>query len=180
MAIKIDLEKAYDKLELSFIRDTLRRVNLPESLTDLIMSCASTVSTSILFNEGCLEEFCPTRGIRQGGPFSHYLFILCVDCLGQLIEEKCEAKIWTLVKASRGGPAFSLLFFTDNLVLFAEAAHVNCLAITEVLDSFCNKLGQTVSGSSKVFFSPNVDRDTREALGDILGFRTTCAIEKFL
>ena len=50
MALKIDLEKAYDKLEWSFIRDMLIRVNLPLDIIDLIMSCLSTMSTSILFN----------------------------------------------------------------------------------------------------------------------------------
>ena len=39
MAIKIDLEKAYDKLEWSFIRDMLWRINLLRDLIDLIMSC---------------------------------------------------------------------------------------------------------------------------------------------
>ena len=49
MALKIDLEKAYDKLEWSFIRDMLIRVNLLMDIIDVIMSCVSTVSTSILF-----------------------------------------------------------------------------------------------------------------------------------
>ena len=64
MAIKIDLEKAYDKLEWSFIRDTLHRANILSRLIDIIMSCVTSVSTSILFNGGCLEEFRPSRGIR--------------------------------------------------------------------------------------------------------------------
>ena len=50
MALKIDLEKVYDKLEWSFIRDMLIRANLPADLIDVIMSCISTVLTSILFN----------------------------------------------------------------------------------------------------------------------------------
>jgi len=77
MALKIDLEKAYDKLKWNFIRDMLIRVNLPTDIIDVIMSCVSIVSTSILFN---------------GDPISPYLVILCMDYLGQLIEEKwCEA-----------------------------------------------------------------------------------------
>ena len=50
MALKIDLEKVYDKLEWSFIRDTLLRFNLPKNLIELIMSCVLSVATSILFN----------------------------------------------------------------------------------------------------------------------------------
>ena len=43
MALKIDLEKANDKLEWSFIRDMLIRVNLPMDIIDLIMSCVNCV-----------------------------------------------------------------------------------------------------------------------------------------
>ena len=93
MAIKVDLEKAYDKLEWSFIRGMLIRANLPADLIDIIMSYVSTVSTSILVNLEALDPIYPSRGIRQGDPLFLYLFILCMDFLGQLIQEKCEAKM---------------------------------------------------------------------------------------
>ena len=111
MTLKIDLEKAYDKLEWSFIKDMLTRANIPVDLIDIIMSCVSTVSTSILVNGEALDLIYPLRGIRQGDPLSPYLFILCMDYLGQLIEEKCHMKLWNPVKASQSGPAFSHLFF---------------------------------------------------------------------
>ena len=93
MAIKVDLEKAYDKLEWSFIRGMLIRANLPADLIDIIMSCVSTVLTPILVNLEALDPIYPSRGIRQGDPLFLYLFILCMDFLGQLIQEICEAKM---------------------------------------------------------------------------------------
>lgn len=100
MALKIDLEKAYEKLEWSFIWDMLIRVNLPTDLIDTIMSCVTTISTSIVFNGEALDPIFPSRGLRQGDPLSPYLFILCIDFLGQLVEEKCSANLWRPIKVS--------------------------------------------------------------------------------
>ena len=181
MAIKIDLEKAYDKIEWGFIRDMLIHFNFSNNIIDLIMSCVTLVSTSLLFNGGCLESFLPSRGIRQGDPLSPYLFILCMEYLGHLIEGKCADKLWHLVKASRSGLAFSHIFFADDLVLFARADTGNCHTINEVLQEFCRRFGQTVSeAKSWVYFSPNVDLDLRENLADILGFRSTSNLGKYL
>ena len=45
MAIKIDLEKAYDRLEWSFITEVLFSANFPMELIKLILSCVSSTST---------------------------------------------------------------------------------------------------------------------------------------
>ena len=50
-----------------------------------------------------------------------------------------------------------------------------------MLDDFCSISKQTVSeAKSRVYFSPNVDRDTRESLCDILGFASTPFLGKYL
>lgn len=181
MAIKVDLEKAYDKIEWSFIREVLINANLPHDMVSLIMSCVSSVSTSIFFNGGNIEHILPSRGIRQGDPLSPYFFILCMEAFGHLIEEKYNEKRWNPIKSSNNGVAFSHLFFVDNLVLFAKADHINCSMIRDVLDTFCTRSGQTISESkSRVFFSPNVNVDTRQSLCDILGFHSVPNLGKHL
>ena len=64
MVIKLDLEKAYDRLEWSFIYRVLQAFHFPPKISKLIMSCVTSTSTSILFNGGALESFEPSRGIR--------------------------------------------------------------------------------------------------------------------
>lgn len=168
MAIKVDLEKAYDKLEWGFIHDTLLKVNLHKDLVKLLMSFISTTSTLVLFNGGNLEPFYPSRGMQQGGPLSPYIFILCMEALGKMVEEKSREKVWKPIKTSRNGIAFSHLLFVDDLMFFAKANATNCSTIRDLLDEFCSKSRQMVSETkSRVFFSPNVDKDTRESLCDL-------------
>ena len=111
MAIKVDLKKAYDKIEWSFITEVLINANFPHNLVNLIMCCVSSVSTSILFNGGSVKHIFPSQGIRKGDPLSPYLFILCMEVLGHFIEDKCNENSWVPVKSSQSGMAFSHLFF---------------------------------------------------------------------
>ena len=104
-----------------------------------------------------------------------------MDFLSQLIQEKRETGLWKPVKASRSGPFFSYLFFVDDLVLFAKATPKNCEVVKEVLDMFCKASGQTISDAkSRVFFSPNIDQDSKEALSSTLGFQAMNYLGKYI
>ena len=62
VAIKIDMEKAFDRLDWGFIRNTLDFLNLDNNLIDLIMACINTTSMSILWNGDVSPNFTPSRG----------------------------------------------------------------------------------------------------------------------
>ena len=57
MAVKLDLEKAYDRLEWSFIYRVLQAFHFPPKITKIIISCITSINTSILVNGGALECF---------------------------------------------------------------------------------------------------------------------------
>lgn len=80
MAIKIDLEKAYDRLNWGFIN-----IGCPDNIVDIIWWCIPSPSMHLLWNGEALQEFSPKRGIRQGCPLSPYLFILGIERLFHLI-----------------------------------------------------------------------------------------------
>ena len=103
-----------------------------------------------------------------------------MEVLGTFISDKCNAKLWNPIKVSQGGPTFSHLLFADDLVLFAKADRKNCVAIREVLDSFCSISGQKVNQEkSRVLFSPNVPSDARSDMCETLGFRSTPSLGKY-
>ena len=181
MIVKIDLEKAYDCPEWSFIKMVLEYFGLPENIVKLIMSCVSSTTTSILINGSKMDSFQPTCGIRQGDPLSPYLFILCMEFLGAQISGMCEQNRWDPIKASRNGPSFSHIFFVDDLLLFAKANSKNSKAIMDVLDHFYNLAGQKVNKSkSRILFSPNVARRRRRRLCNKMGIYETSDLDRYL
>lgn len=74
------IEKAYDHNDWRFFKMILQTVGFSEVVVCLIMNCTSHVSLSILLNGERLEEFHPSRGVRQGDPLSLYLFRSLYRC----------------------------------------------------------------------------------------------------
>lgn len=70
MAIKIDLEKAYDRVNWDFVKESLILANFPANFIDRIMNCVCSPVMRLLWNGSLTEEFNPSRGLRQGDPIS--------------------------------------------------------------------------------------------------------------
>ncbi|KAJ7974647.1 Ribonuclease H protein [Quillaja saponaria] len=70
MAIKVDLEKAYDRLNWEFIKETLLLVGFDDAFVSLIMSCVSSSMFQVLWNGDVTSQFTRSSGIQQGDPSS--------------------------------------------------------------------------------------------------------------
>lgn len=57
MALKIDLEKAYDRVSWAFLQKTLLDVGLSFNFVNLIMSCVSSCDMRVIWNGG-QSRFC--------------------------------------------------------------------------------------------------------------------------
>ena len=85
MAMKLDMSKAYDRVERKFLIKIIEKMGFCEKWVSLIFECISTVSYSILVNKEPKGDIRPSRGIRQGNPLSPYLFLLCSEGLNRML-----------------------------------------------------------------------------------------------
>lgn len=93
MIAKIDLEKAYDRVDWDFLEEVLQKVGFGNQLTKVILNCIKSTKLPVLWNGQQLESFTPERGLRQGDSLSPYLFVLCMEVLHYKIQNAVTAKL---------------------------------------------------------------------------------------
>ena len=142
MALKLDMSKAYDRVEWRFLRKIMEKIGFGERWVRLVMEYISMVSFSILVNREPKGEITPSRGIRQGDPLSPYLFLLCSKGLNRLIQGVVREDKIRGFSLCRNGPRNSHLFFVDDTLLFCRAKMGDLLALQDILNLYEQAFGQ--------------------------------------
>lgn len=136
VAFKIDIQKAYDSLEWSFVRQCLVHFGFHNSMITWIMNCLTSPSFMINVNGEHHGYFKGQRGLRQGDPLSPYLFTLVMEVLTLMIRRKIEQDgrfkyHWRCERVK-----LTHICFADDLMLFCHADHNSVSVLKKALDEF--------------------------------------------
>uniref|UniRef100_A0A803QIL1 Reverse transcriptase domain-containing protein n=1 Tax=Cannabis sativa TaxID=3483 RepID=A0A803QIL1_CANSA len=145
MAVKLDMSKAYDRVEWNFLEAMMFHLGYDYQWITKIMNCVRSISFSVLINGSIKGFFLPEHGLRQGDPLSPFLFLLCFEGLSCLIFEAERAgKIHGLRFGTMEQRLSHLLFADDNLV-FLDANLDDSNALKEVLGTYAKMSGQCIN-----------------------------------
>jgi hypothetical protein len=165
MALKLDMSKAYNRVEWRFLELIMRKLGFADNWVNLIMECIQSVTYSVLIDGEPTGFICPSRGLRQGDPLSPYLFLLCAGGLTSLIRQgEMDGHISELATCRRG-PKVSHLLFADDSLLFCKATISDNTKIMEILSLYEHSSGQKINREkSAIFFSSNTPQPTRDVI----------------
>lgn len=82
--------------------------------------CVTTVSYNVYFNKSLVGPIQSSRGLREGGPLSLYLFLLCAEGLSQSLEEKSRNWLIHGCKISKGASHITHFLFADDNFYFLK------------------------------------------------------------
>jgi hypothetical protein len=118
--LKLDFEKAYDRVNWEFLQQTLQIKGFSQKWCHWINQFISKGSVGVKVNDDIGVYFQIKKGLRQGDPMSPLLFNLVTDMLAVLISRaKYNGQINGLVPhLIEGGN--SILQYADDIILFME------------------------------------------------------------
>ncbi|PNX80358.1 ribonuclease H, partial [Trifolium pratense] len=181
LALKIDISKAYDKVDWGFMRGMLERLGFANKWIHWMMLCVSSVNYSVLVNFEKVGPIFPGRGLRQGDPLSPYLFILVTEGLTTLIKNSVAKGDLHGIQICRGAPTVSHLLFADDCFLFCRATLDETNHLMKILNTYEEASGQEINlTKSEVFFSRNLSIAAQEDLSRIMGVRHVLGTGNYL
>jgi hypothetical protein len=91
--LKLDFEKAFDKIEYNAIMDILRHKGFRAKWLHWMDMIMSSGTSSIMLNGVPGKTFHCKRGVHQGDPLSPLLFVLAPDLLQSMLNKAKDAGI---------------------------------------------------------------------------------------
>jgi hypothetical protein len=180
-AVKLDMEKAYDRVEWSYLQSIMLKLGFSEGWVSRIMKCVESIRFSVRVNGHFSEMFLPSRGIRQGDPLSPYLFLICAEGLSCMFKNVGPNYLAKGVRVGIHAPWVSHLLFADDCLLFTQASANGARRLMDILQAYQAGSGQMVNiMKSAIFFSANRQDEVKIEVKQITGIAIEALSQKYL
>lgn len=181
VVVKLDMSKAYDRLEWSFIKEMMYALGFNPHWVSLIWECISSVTYNIKLNGIIGEPILPERGLRQGDPLSPYLFIIAAEGLSTLLNEASSRGNLLGLKLAHTAPIVNHLIFADDSMIVTEANVKEAYEIQNILNSYTMASGQRINNSkSSTVFGKGVEDRVKVEFASVLRMNPVVQVSKYL
>ena len=180
LALKLDVSKAYDRAEWSFLKGIFLKLGFPIFWVDLRMGCVTIPSYAVLINGKPYGHIIPSRGLWQGDLLSLYLFFLYVEGFTSLLQKaELEGQIHG-VSICKRAPTISHLLFADDSLLFCHTNQNEVTEINEILQLYAEASGQCINmEKSSIFFNSNTNQQQHLTVKNLFGVREVQRFESY-
>ncbi|XP_026438275.1 uncharacterized protein LOC113336817 [Papaver somniferum] len=181
MGIKIDMAKAFDRVNSEFLMQVMQQMGFSTQWCNLVHQCISTTTMVVLVNGSPGKFFKPTRGLGQGDPLSPYLFLFCMEALSRYLTAAEAEGLIHGTKICSEAPNINHLVFADDCMIFCKANLEECNNLIKIFQDFGHSSGQLINFSkSGIFFSKNTDPSIADSISDTMKVQRIDTSDKYL
>jgi hypothetical protein len=163
LILKLDFEKAYDKVNWSFLQQVLRMKGFSNKWCQWIDSIVKGGSVCVKVNDEMGHYFQTKKGLRQGDPLSPILFNLIADMLAVLIERSKELSFFDGLVPHLVDDGLSILQYADDTILLLDDDLEKAKNLKLVLSAFEKLSGLKINFHKSELFSFG---DTKERVAE--------------
>jgi hypothetical protein len=132
VVLKLDYEKAYDRVNWQFLEEMLHSRGFGYKWISWIMRVVKGGSITVKINDLTSEYFKTGKGLRQGNPLSPLLFNLIIDVFSWMLVKAASRGYITGFMGAMCPEGVISLQYADNILLFLnhdfnEACHLKWL-----------------------------------------------------
>lgn len=136
LLLKVDIAKAFDCLNWTFLDSILQRMEFSERWRSWIKECLSSAKIFVLVNDSPTNEFSMEREVRQGDPISPFLFIIAAEAIHVILDEATDVGIFQGSHLDSMRETISHLQFADDALFFSEWSYTNAANLLHILKCF--------------------------------------------
>ena len=169
LIMKVDIAKAYDRVDWSFLCNIVLAFGFDHKVVGLIHQLISTSSITVLVNGSSSHFFFPSRGLRQGDPLSPIFFVIMANCLGRYIGDLVQRGIIKGLQPSSHPLICSHGQFVDDTIFMGKSEVKEARSLKQAINLYSSASGQLVNWSKSVVFFINTPIHMQNKIAKILG-----------
>ena len=158
MIILIDAEKAFDKIQLPFMIETLQKMGIEGTYLNIAKAIYDKPTANVTLNGKTLKAFPLRSGTRQECPLSPLLFNIVLEVLATAIREQKEIKEIHIRKEK-----VKLSLFAGDVIQYVENPKDSVRKLLELISEFSRVAGNKINTQkSLAFLYTNNEKSERE------------------
>ena len=158
MVISVDAEKAFDKIQHSFMIKTLQKMGIEGTYLNIVKAIYDKPTANIILNGEKLKAFPLRSETRQRYPLSPLLFNTVLEVLATAIREEKEIKGIQIGKEEG-----KISLFADDMILYIENPKDSIRKLLELISEFSKVPGYKINTQKSVeILYTNNEKSERE------------------
>ncbi|GJT76141.1 RNA-directed DNA polymerase, eukaryota, reverse transcriptase zinc-binding domain protein [Tanacetum coccineum] len=180
VAMKIDIQKAYDTVNWQFLEVILKGFGFHCKMVNWIIKCVTTTSFSICVNGESFSYFKRGRGLRQADPMSPYLFTLVMEILTLIVEKRVEGSKEFKYHFGCKEMKLTHVCFADDLMMFSHGDKKFVMVLKKVIEEFGSIAGLLPNYNKSTIIFGSMAKEEKQIILSSIPFRVEKLPVKYL